>query len=66
MELTNKQVVTIRCAYADLVGAYQAMAQQDYAVHDWRVHRQSIEDLEETFSEIINEPVELPDPDFHD
>jgi hypothetical protein len=28
--LSKEQVIAIRCAYADLVGAFQAMQQEDY------------------------------------
>ncbi len=52
-ELTEKQKVAIKCAYADLVGAYQ------YAIvdgegganngHDWDSHLVTITELEESF-----------------
>ena len=43
--LTSKQLVAIRCAIADLIGAAQARQQQDIEVHDWDSHKQTIEDL---------------------
>lgn len=55
----SKQGTAIKCAYADLVGAYQAMQQQDYSVHDWSAHRTTIEELEEAFSDLITDPIEL-------
>lgn len=51
--MTDTEKQAIRCAYADLVGAYQAMQQQDYSVHDWDAHLFSIKDLESCFPEII-------------
>lgn len=61
MRLITAQEVAIKCAYADLVGAYQAMSQQDYSVHDWTAHRTTIEDLEDCFPDIITDPIELPE-----
>jgi len=51
--MTEAQKQTIKCAYADLVGSYQAMQQQDYSIHDWRAHLQTIHELEEAFKEFI-------------
>ncbi|MCP4648758.1 MAG: hypothetical protein GY853_01580 [PVC group bacterium] len=51
--MTDKQKEVIKCAYADLIGAYQSMQQQDYSIHDWEAHRLSIEEMEESFPEII-------------
>ena len=61
--LSLTQVQAIRCAHADLVGAYQ------YAVvdnaggkhngHDWDAHEQSIRDLESAFPDIFPEPADL-------
>ena len=57
--MTDKQKNALRCAYADLVGAYQAMQQQDQLVHDWGAHKISIEELEEVFPDIIDDPAKL-------
>jgi hypothetical protein len=43
--LTPEQEQAIRCAHADLVGAAQAVEQQDIYAHDWKAHDQSIRDL---------------------
>jgi hypothetical protein len=47
--LSTSQRCAIRCAFADLIGAYQAHQQNDMHVHDWDAHRQSILDLAECF-----------------
>lgn len=52
--LTKEQVQTINCAYVDLIGAYQAMKQQDYSVHDWDAHLLSIKELERAFTFLGN------------
>lgn len=57
--MTDKQKQTIRCAYADLVGAYQAMQQQDYLVHDWKAHLISINEMVEAFPDVITDVVTL-------
>ena len=51
--LSDAQVAALRCVHADAAGAYQ------YAIrdgndgsengHDWKAHRQSVEDLEDAF-----------------
>lgn len=56
MKLTDKQIMAIRCAYADLVGALQAIEQNDPWKHDWEAHTQSIYDLENHFGTILNTP----------
>lgn len=61
MKLTREQELVIACAYADLVGAYQAMAQQDHSVHDWSAHKETIEELVDYFPDLIKDPVELPE-----
>jgi hypothetical protein len=60
IRLLTAQEIAIRCAYADLVGAYQAMARQDYNVHDWSGHQSSIEELEDCFPDIVD-PIKLPE-----
>jgi hypothetical protein len=47
--MTPTQICAIKCAFADLVGAYQAHQQGDIHLHDWDAHRQSILDLAECF-----------------
>ena len=46
-----KQEHAVQCAYLDLVGAHQChLAQQQ---HDWDAHKQSIEDLEAAFPDLL-------------
>lgn len=56
--MTKSQRFAIECAFADLVGAYQAHLQGDIFVHDWDAHRQSIQDLIECF-DFIDEVIFL-------
>lgn len=51
--LTESQIMAIRCAHADLVGALQAYNSLDCEVHDWKAHATSIEELETAFAEIL-------------
>jgi hypothetical protein len=51
--LTESQIMAIRCAHADLVGALQAHKSIDYTLHDWKAHALSIEELEAAFEEIL-------------
>lgn len=56
--MTPEQKLAIKCAYADLAGAYQAVKRDMNASnHDWDAHKLSIEELEELFSFI--EPVSI-------
>ena len=47
---TSAEVLAIKCAHADLVGALQAIEACDPHAHDWKAHKQSINDLEDQFS----------------
>ena len=47
--MNDDQVLAIKCAYADLLGAYQAMEQCDIQAHDWKAHKQSMDDLLNNF-----------------
>jgi hypothetical protein len=57
--MTNEQISAIRCAYADLVGAYQcAIVDQAGGAdngHDWKSHRLSIQELEDVFRDILKD-----------
>ena len=55
--MNEKQKQAIKCAYADLCGALQARNQRDIEIHDWEAHRESIYELENEFSDLI-EPAE--------
>ncbi len=62
--MTDKQVTTIKCAYADLAGVYQTLIRDGLGVHDghdWKAHRVTIIEMEQAFSFI--EPVKLGDED---
>lgn len=47
--MTDKELIAIKCAHADLKGALEAHDQLDIETHDWTAHKQSIHDLEEAF-----------------
>ena len=48
------EISAIKCAYADLVGAYQAVKKdKDPWCHDWSGHKTSIHALEEHFGQYI-------------
>ena len=47
--MTPDQIATIRCAFADLQGAFQAMQQGDIHAHDWKAHFLTIEEMAEQF-----------------
>lgn len=61
--LSDSQVQAIRCAHADLVGAFQCAVTDDDGGknngHDWDSHEQSIRDLESAFPDIFTEPADL-------
>ena len=47
--MTDQQITTIKCAYADMVGAYQAYRSLDIHSHDWEAHLLSVEEMERDF-----------------
>jgi hypothetical protein len=47
--MTAQQILAIKCAYLDLVGAVQNYENQTYAEHDWKAHKTTIEELEQNF-----------------
>ena len=51
--MNAKQIDAIRCAQADLIGAYQAYKQMDIHAHDWRSHLLTIDELTEAFADIL-------------
>lgn len=60
-DMPDFQAVAIRCALADLTGAWQAWTQEGCpdSVHDWQSHEQSMLDLANAF-DLNNElPEEL-------
>jgi hypothetical protein len=48
-QLNEEQILAIKCAHADLIGALQAYEALDIHVHDWKAHTRSIEELEQAF-----------------
>ena len=48
--MTEDQILTIKCAFADLQGAYQAYKQGDMHNHDWKSHYLTIEEMAEQFN----------------
>jgi hypothetical protein len=48
--MTEDQIMTIKCAFADLQGAYQAYKQGDMHNHDWKSHYLTIEEMAEQFN----------------
>jgi sulfur relay (sulfurtransferase) DsrC/TusE family protein len=49
--LNDKKKIAIRCAFEDLVGAYQAYEQNDIDVHYWKDHWNTIQYLIQYFPE---------------
>lgn len=47
--MNDKEKTAIRCAFADLCGALQAMQQDDMHAHNWRAHRSTIAEMAECF-----------------
>jgi hypothetical protein len=45
----DSRLLAVRCALADLCGAYQAMQQGDMHAHFWAAHHRSINELAEAF-----------------
>ena len=43
--MKTAEIFAIRCALADLIGAFQAYKQGDIHAHDWEGHIQSIHDI---------------------
>lgn len=56
--MNDEQLLIMRCALADLIGAWQAYTQMDIHCHDWRSHVESIGELADLLGE------ELP-PELH-
>ena len=47
------QIFAVKCALADLIGAYQAYKQLDMHVHDWGGHLQTIGELSKVLEDEI-------------
>lgn len=57
--MNQAQIQSVRCAFADLIGALQAYEQNDTHAHDWKAHAQSIRELHEAFHDDCN--LEIPE-----
>ena len=53
--MTQEQLFILRCALADLTGAYQAYQQSDIHIHDWKGHFNTILDLSSFLGEEVPE-----------
>ncbi len=51
--MTEKQILAIKCAHADLLGSLQNYKNQTYSEHDWESHLLSIEELQCCFPFLI-------------
>lgn len=47
--MNQNQIDAIRCAFADLMGAMQAMQQNDIHSHDWKAHALTLDELAQAF-----------------
>lgn len=56
--MTKEQIQAVKCAYADLTGAYQSCIEQsDIYAHDWDAHLETINDLLDAFDFLQDDPV---------
>ncbi len=53
--MSDKEMLVIRCAYADLVGALEAHEMMDSDMHDWKAHKLTIEEMKEVFPFVSGE-----------
>ena len=60
--MNDKEKTAIRCAFADLIGAVQAMHQGHYSLHDWGAHISTIEELKFAFPWLD----EIPDSVYYE
>ena len=53
--MNDDQKAAIRCAHADLIGAWQDWAQQGCgdSFHDWAAHKRSIIELQQAFPDVL-------------
>jgi len=62
--MTKQQELAIACALADLQGALQAYEQGDIHAHDWRAHKQSIDDLFDAFPFLSEADADIGDDTY--
>ena len=53
--MTDTQRSALRCAYLDLKGALEAAEMADIHAHDWKAHKQSIDEIEKHFADIVGD-----------
>jgi hypothetical protein len=53
--LSKQQEVAIKCAIADLIGSMQAKNNLDFQSHDWKAHRNTIDELADAFPELCGD-----------
>jgi len=53
--MNKEQLAVIRFAYLDLMGAKEASDKGDIHSHDWKVHWETIKDMEAQFSEELSD-----------
>ena len=53
--MNKEQLAVIRFAYLDLMGAKEASDNGDLHSHDWKVHWETIKDMETQFSEELSD-----------
>jgi hypothetical protein len=53
--MNKEQLAVIRFAYLDLMGAKEASDRGDLHSHDWKVHWETIKDMEAQFSEELSD-----------
>jgi hypothetical protein len=53
--LSKQQEVAIKCAIADLIGSMQAKNNLDFHSHDWKAHRNTIDELADAFPELCGD-----------
>lgn len=53
--MTDTQKSALRCAYLDLKGALEAAEMADTHLHNWKAHKQSIDEIETHFADIVGD-----------
>jgi hypothetical protein len=53
--MTEVQILAIKCAYADLLGALQNYEQGTFSDHDWDAHKLTLDEMVMAFPEILDE-----------
>jgi hypothetical protein len=48
-QLSESQLATIKCAFLDLVGSYNAYTNNDMYYHSWDAHRETLSEMMDAF-----------------